>query len=101
VVAADQDLSDVTSRLRLVLADANGKLRVDDAIVLAGFACPSFQRTRLVGRAMRQLGWERCRCRFDGVLAYAYARGSVLEREVVLGVARDEEGQLVVTRREP
>ena len=98
---ADQDLLDVTARLRAALGDARGKLRVTDAFVLAGFDRPSFVRTQLVAQALRKLGWQRGRFRFDGKLSYAYVRGSVLEREAVLDVARKDDGQVVVTRREP
>lgn len=101
VALADRDLAVVTERLRSVLADANGKLRVDDALALAGFPRRSQQRLSIVGRAMRQLGWERGRYRFDGALQYAYARGSYLEREAILEVAIGKRGRLFVKRREP
>ncbi len=94
------DLLAVASRLREALDDARGKLRVSDALALAGFDRPSFYRTQLVGRAMRELGWERGRFRFNGALLYAYVRGSLLEREVVLDVERGDDDRLVVKRRE-
>jgi len=97
----DRDLALVTKRLRGVLDDARGKLRVADAIALAGFPRRSQQRMNLVGRAMRRLGWERGRYRFAGKLEYAYARGSYLEREVILEVVVGKRGRLVVRRREP
>lgn len=100
-VSIDRDLAKVTSRLGGFLLDERGKLRVSDAIVLAGFSRRSQQRMKLVGRAMRKLGWERGRYRFDGALQYAYARGSYLEREVVLEVVAGKRGRLVVKRREP
>jgi hypothetical protein len=99
--SAEQDLVDVTSRLRGALDGASGKIRVTDALVLAGFEQRSRNRASLVARAMHQLGWERRRCYFDGQLAYAYARGSYLEREFVLEVERDADGRPVVRRREP
>ena len=97
----DDDLAIVTARLRLILEGVRGKLRVVDALALAGFARPSNVRTKLVSQAMRSLGWDRGRLRFNGALSYAYARGSQLEREVVLDVQRGEDGQLVVKQREP
>jgi len=95
------DLLAVMDRLRSLLSEASGKLRVSDALVLAGFAGPSFHRSRLLTRAMRDLGWDRARLRFDGTLSYVYARGSLLEREVLLVVARGDDNQFVVKRREP
>jgi hypothetical protein len=95
------DLLVVAERLRTALADSLGKLRVSDALALAGFDRPSFGRSQIVGRAMRELGWSRGRYRFDGVVKYAYARGTPLERETVLEVDRGADGQLVVRRREP
>lgn len=100
----DRDLADllaVTARLRSTLGDSCGKLRVADALALAGFDRPSFHRKRLVALALRDLGWDRERRRFDGELLYAYSRGSVLEREVILDVARGDDGSIVVKRREP
>ena len=96
----DKDFVTVEARLRAHLADARGKLRVADALTLAGFDRPTFYRTQLVGRVMRELGWERARFRFDGKLHYAYARGSRLEREVMLAVERGDD-RLVVKRSEP
>lgn len=102
-MAADPELVAVTKRLRKVLGDVTGKLRVSDTLALAGFDRPSYQRALLVARALRQLGWSRGRYRFDGELAYAYARGTALEREHVLDVERavDDDAKLVVVRREP
>ncbi len=91
----------MTTRLRSALDGAHGKLRVIDALALAGFPRPSYARAKIVATVMRDLGWDRGRLRFDGALFYAYARGSQLEREVVLDVERGEDGQLVVKRREP
>jgi hypothetical protein len=95
------DIKAVTARLRGALDNVRGKLRISDALLLAGFPRRSFHRLKIVGRVMRQLGWERGRCRFNGALTYVYARGSTLEREIVLDVERGEEGQLVIKRREP
>lgn len=95
------DLLAVLSRLRGLLHGIYGKLRVSDALELAGFSHPSFHRSRLVTRAMRHLGWDRARLRVNGTLSYVYARGSLLEREALLVVGRGDDDQLVVTRKEP
>lgn len=99
----DEDLLAVTARLRAALDGSYGKLRVVDVLALAGFPRPSYARAKLVAGAMRALGWDRGRLRFDGALCYAYARGSQLEREVILDVERDaaDACRLVVKRREP
>ena len=98
----DEDLLAVTTRLRTALADKHGKLRVVDALALAGFPRASYARAKLVAAAMRDLGWDRGRLRFDGALFYAYTRGSQLEREVILDVERGGDDRLVVVaRREP
>ena len=91
----------VVQRLRASLDGASGKLRASDALVLAGFKSPSYHRKQLVARALRDLGWERGRFRFNGSLLYAYARGTQLEREVMLDVERGDDDRLVVKRREP
>ena len=101
VDADDPDLLAVVSRLRGVLELACGKLRAGDALMLAGFERTSWVRAVLVGQAMRQLGWERRRCRFDGATVYAFVRGSSLQREVILEVARSDDGQPILKRREP
>lgn len=98
---SDKDLVAVAARLREHLADERGKIRVADALCLAGFDRPTFYRTQLVGRAMRELGWDRARFRLDGKLHYAYARGTRLEREVFLDVERGVDDRLVVKRRGP
>ena len=88
-------------RLRAALDGASGKLRASDALMLAGFKRPSYHRKQLVARALRDLGWERGRFRFNGSLLYAYARGTQLEREVMLDIERGDDDRLVVKRREP
>jgi hypothetical protein len=90
----------IMQRLREALGDARGKLRASDALALAGFQSPSYQRTQLVARALRELGWERGRYRHNGAMLYAYARGNQLEREVMLDVERGDDDRLVVRRRE-
>ncbi len=94
------DLLAVAERLRAALEGAHGKLRVVDALVLAGFDRSSRVRLKLVADAMRQLGWDRARLRFNGALFYAYARGSHLEREVILDLVR-KDGKIFIKRREP
>ena len=101
VETADQDLIEVTARLRVTLDGVHGKLRAADAILLAGFERRTRLRAVIVARAMRDLGWEQGRCRFNGTLESAYSRGSALEREVILDVARGDDDRLVVRRREP
>ncbi len=97
----DEAFELVMQRLRAALDGASGKLRASDALALAGFKSPSYHRKQLVARALRDLGWERGRFRFQGNLLYAYARGTQLEREVMLDVERGDDDRLVVKRREP
>ena len=97
---ADPDLIAVTARLRSSLDDARGKLRARDALRLAGLECRTQVRMEVVTKAMRQLGWDHGRYRFNGALESAYRRGGSLERDVVLDVDRADDGQLVVMRRE-
>jgi hypothetical protein len=96
-----EDLLAATARLRSALAGVYGKIRDADALVLAGFERPSFARRKLVAAVMRDLGWDRVRLRFDGVLSYAYARGSQLEREATLYVEFESDEHPGVKRREP
>ena len=96
----DQDLIDVTSRLRAALGDSRGKIRVSDAQSLSGLGRPTHYRSQLVAHALRQLGWERVRLRFDGSLAYWYAKGTRLQRETVLEVS-EVEGKFTVKPRTP
>jgi hypothetical protein len=91
---------EVLSRLRQALGDARGKIRVSDAQLLAGLDRKSHYASRLIARALRHLGWQRRRFRFDGEHAYGYAKGTRLQRETVLEVASGDDGQLVVKRRE-
>lgn len=87
------DFLAVLSRLRVSLGEARGKIRVSDVQALAGLERPSYYRMCLIARALRHLGWKRSRVRFDGTLAYGYARGSRLQREDILKVVRGEDGQ--------
>jgi SLT domain-containing protein len=92
---------EVLTRLRHALGDTRGKIRVSDAQILAGLDRKSHYATRLIARALRHLGWKRARYRFDGSHAYAYAKGTRLQRETILEVTSGDEGQLVVKQREP
>lgn len=107
IVSAAPDLGDaavfleVLSRLRHALDGARGKLRVSDAQILAGLDRKSYYGSRLIARALRHLGWQRGRCRFEGKVAYAYAKGTRIQRETTLELVRGSGGQFVVKRREP
>ena len=92
---------EVLTRLRQALGDARGKIRVADVHQLAGLGKPTDYRSRLIARALRHLGWERGRARFDGAIAYAYVKGTRLQRETILEVASGDGGQLAVKRRDP
>lgn len=103
---ADQssDVSDfllVLAQLRGALGDARGKIRVVDVQALAGLERPSYYRMSLIARALRHLGWKRSRYRFNGTVAYAYARGTRLQREGILEIERGADGQLVLKKGEP
>lgn len=97
---SQQDHPAVADRLRSVLAGVSGKLRGVDALALAGFEEPSPRRMEVVGRILRELGWDRVRFRFGGAFAYGYARGSYLEREGVIAIERGADGAFVVCRRD-
>jgi hypothetical protein len=87
------DLLAMIALLRRALVDARGKIRVVDVHVLAGLDRPSYYRMSLIARALRHLGWKRSRYRFNGALAYGYARGSRLQREELLEIERGTDGQ--------
>ncbi len=95
------DFLEVLGTLRAALRDEHGKIRAVDVRRLVGLDLErwSYYRARLIARAMRHLGWTRRRCRFAGALAYAYVRGTPLQREGILDVDRGEDGRLVVRRR--
>lgn len=97
-ISLDFDLLEVVLRLRNVLAQEHGKIRVADVQALAGFYPPTDHAMSLVGRAMNCLGWTRRRCRFDGVLNYGYTRGTPLQREVILDIGYGDRGVFVVRR---
>src|SRR5262249_41704396 len=71
------------------LGDLTGKLRTEDAYRIAGIEPGKATQDQYerIGAAMRKLGWERMRKRFDGDLGYAYVRGEGAERDHELEVA--------------
>lgn len=89
------DFLAMVSRLRAALGDTRGKIRVVDVQALAGLDRPSYYRMSLIARAMRHLGWKRSRYRFNGTIAYAYARGTRLQREAILEI-ECKEGRIVL-----
>jgi len=91
----------VVTRLRGVLGDARGRIRVSDVQQLAGLERSSYYRMSLIARALRHLGWERVRYRFSGVITYAYARGTRLQRETVLEIERCKDGQFGLKKSVP
>jgi len=84
----DDPLVDVLYR---ALGNRTGKLRVSDAFLICGIEAGKANQDQIerFGRAIRELGWERKRRRFDGSLEYAYVKGSSTEREVELVVEYD------------
>jgi predicted P-loop ATPase len=87
-LAGDDPLVDVLHR---ALANRTGKLRVSDAYLICGIEPGKVNQDQIsrFGRAIRELGWERQRRRFDGSLQYAYVKGTAAEREVELVVEYD------------
>lgn len=87
-LAGDDPLVDVLNR---ALANRTGKLRVSDAYLICGIEPGKANQDQIFrfGRAIRELGWERQRRRFDGSLQYAYVKGTTTEREVELMVEYD------------
>jgi hypothetical protein len=87
-LAGDDPLIDVLHR---ALTNRTGKLRVSDAYLICGIEPGKVNQDQIsrFGRAIRELGWERQRRRFDGSLQYAYVKGTATEREVELVVEYD------------
>jgi len=77
--------------LHRALGDRTGKLRVADAFLICGIEVGKANQDQIgrLGRAIRELGWERQRRRFDGVPEYAYVKGTAAEREIDLLVEYD------------
>jgi predicted P-loop ATPase len=86
----DDPLVDVLHRW---LGNRTGKLRVSDAYLICGIEAGKVNQDQIerFGRAIRELGWERQRRRFDGSLQYAYVKGSPEQREVELIVEYDSQ----------
>jgi hypothetical protein len=85
----DDPLIDVLYR---ALGNRTGKLRVSDAYTICGMEAGRVTQDQIerFGRAIRELGWERRRRRFeDGKLEYAYLKGTEKEREIELVVEYD------------
>lgn len=84
----NQKLTDVLQHL---LGDHTGRLRVADAFLLCGIEPGKATQDQIqrVGRALRELGWERQRRTFDGVRTYAYVKGTRQQREDELVVEYD------------
>lgn len=92
------DLLGMVTLLRGLLGDARGKIRVVAVQALAGLDRPSYYRMSLIARALRHLGWKRSRYRFNGTLAYGYARGTRFQREEILEIERSADGPYVLKR---
>lgn len=93
------DLLGMVSQLREALGDARGKIRVVDVQALAGLDRPSYYRMSLIARALRHLGWKRSRYRFNGVVAYGYARGTRFQREEILDIEPCSDGQFGLKKK--
>jgi hypothetical protein len=93
------DFLGMVSLLRGALGDARGKIRVVDVQALAGLARPSYYRMSLIARALRHLGWKRSRYRFNGSVAYGYARGTRFQREEILDIEPTAGGQFGLKKR--
>ncbi len=87
-LVGDDPLVDVLHR---ALGDRTGKLRVSDAYLICGIEPGKVNQDQIsrFGRAIRELGWERQRRRFDKALQYAYVKGTPEQREVELVVEYD------------
>ena len=85
---SDDSIGDVLHR---ALRFRTGKLRLSDAFLICGIEAGRATQDQIerFGRAIRKLGWERKRRRFDGAIEYAYVKGNAREREVQLVVEYD------------
>lgn len=83
--------------LHQALANRTGKLRISDAYLICDIepGKATLEQISRFSRAIRELGWERQRRRFNGTLQYAYARGTAVEREVELVVHHDPDSRTV------
>lgn len=92
------DLLEMVTRLRGLLGDVRGKIRVGDVQALAGLDRASYYRMSLIARALRHLGWKRSRYRFNGAVAYGYARGTRLQREEILEIECGTDGHYALKK---
>lgn len=92
------NLLEMVTRLRGLLGDVRGKIRVADVQTLAGLDRASYYRMSLIARALRHLGWKRSRYRFNGAVAYGYARGTRLQREEILEIERGADGHYALKK---
>lgn len=90
-LAALQDDDPIIAVLHRALGNHTGKLRVADAYLLCGIqpGTASLDQIKRFGIAMRELGWQRMRRRFDIGIEYAYVKGTETEREIALSVEYD------------
>ena len=93
---------DYRDQLHQALGNQTGTICAADAFLICGLEASKAGQSQLqfFGQAIRGLGWERTRRRFDGELMYAYVKGTVLEREVRLAVEYDRHTRGVCVKRE-
>ena len=84
----DDPFADVLLR---ALGNRTGKLRISDAYLICGLEAGRVNQEQIdrFGRAIRVLGWQRARSARQGVLEYAYVKGTAAERAVELVVEYD------------
>ncbi len=97
---SDDPLVDLLSQ---ALGACTGKLRLADAYRICQIEPGKASQEQIIrfGRAIRELGWERQRVRFDGSLQYAYVKGTSTEREVELVVLYDSLGRAALAASDP
>jgi predicted P-loop ATPase len=81
-------------QLAEVLGDVKGKLLSTDAWKIIDVDAPrrTQEQNARLGSAMKSLGFERKKARFDGELKWGYMRGSTDEREKQIGVVFENGG---------
>ena len=97
VAAAEQEKRRAQDSIHVELADAladvTGHLRVQDVYKIVGFGGdkrPSKAQEQSICAAMRVLGWENLgQLRLGGIRGTYYARGTELERQVLVSVKTD------------
>ena len=98
MIMAEQESDDpIVAVLHRTIGNCTGKLRAYDAYSICGIEPGKASQDQIhrFNKAIRALGWERQRRRFDGVLQYAYVKGTTTEREVELIVEHDPVGNPV------